>query len=104
MKSLFLSFVSLTEVYYISQREINESEALERIKLIQSLAVRIQESDEDINISAGKLKAEYSISLADTYIAALCQYHDGILVHKDPEFEKLASLIKDRRLPYKNSR
>jgi uncharacterized protein len=98
---IFVSFVSLTEVFYITQREKDESEANERIKLIQSLAIRIQESDEDINIRAGKLKAKYAISLADTYIASLCQYHDGILVHKDPEFEKLSSIIKEYRLPYK---
>lgn len=84
-------------------REKDENLAYERIKLIQSLAVMIKESDEMINVAAANLKAGNSISLADAYIAALCQIHDGILVHKDPEYEKLSSLLKEHRLPYKFS-
>ncbi len=96
-----LFFISLTEILYITKREKGEREALERLRLAQSLALRIQESDEQVNILAGGLKADYSISLADAYFAALCQYHQGILVHKDPEFEQLAPLIRELRLPYK---
>ena len=98
---IYVSFISLTEVFYITLREKDEPLAVERIKLMQSLAVKIQESDEIVNIKAGKLKALNSISLADAYIAALCQIHNGILVHKDPEYEKLASEINEYRLPYK---
>ena len=81
---IYVSFISLTEVFYITLREKDEPLAVERIKLMQSLAVKIQESDEMVNITAGKLKARNSISLADAYIAALCQIYNGILVHKDP--------------------
>ena len=100
---IYVSFISLTEVFYITLREKDEPLAVGRIKLMQSLAVKIQESDEMVNIKAGKLKARNSISLADAYIAALCQIHNGILVHKDPEYEKLASEINEYRLPYKLS-
>ena len=100
---IYVSFISLTEVFYITLREKDEPLAVERIKLMQSLAVKIQESDEMVNIKAGKLKARNSISIADAYIAALCQIHNGILVHKDPEYEKLASEINEYRLPYKLS-
>ena len=98
--TVYLSFISLTEVFYITKKERGEQEALERLKLIQSLAVRIQESEEPLNIMAGVLKADYRISLADAFIAALCQYHQGIIVHKDPELEQLAPLIQELRLPY----
>ncbi len=102
---IYVSFISLTEVLYITTREKDESLAVERIKLIQSLAMKIQESDEMVNINAGKLKARNSISLTDAYIAALCQIHihNEILVHKDPEYEKLAPTLKEHRLPYKLS-
>lgn len=100
---IYVSFISLTEVFYITMREKDEPLAVERIKLIQSLAMKIQESDEMVNINAGKLKARNSISLADAYIAALCQIHNGILVHKDPEYEKLVPMLKEHRLPYKLS-
>ena len=62
-----------------------------------------KETYEDLNLRAGKLKASNNISLADAYIAAVCQSHEGILVHKDPEFEVLSLSIKEHRLPYKTS-
>lgn len=99
---LHIAFISLTEVFYITAREQNESVALDRIKLIQSLAVQIHESYENLNTHAGRLKANNNISIADAYIAALCQEQNGILVHKDPEYEKLSLLIDEYRLPYKN--
>lgn len=99
--TVYISFISLTEVFYITKKERGEQEALERVKLIQSLALHIQESDEPLNIIAGRLKAEYRISLADAFIAALCQYHQGVIVHKDPELEQLAPLMEELQLPYK---
>ncbi|MFZ5997706.1 MAG: type II toxin-antitoxin system VapC family toxin [Nitrospirota bacterium] len=99
--ALYVSFISLTEVFYITMQERDESEALKRVKLIQSLAVTIVESNESISLQAGRLKATNKISLADAYIAALCHELNGTLVHKDPEFERLATLIKEYRLPYK---
>lgn len=99
---IYIAFISITEVFYITLQEKDETEALRRIKLIQSLAVKFVESYEDLNLAAGKLKAAQRISLADSYIAALCQEYKGILVHKDPEFEKMSSSLKEHRLPYKS--
>ena len=99
--TIYISFISLTEVFYITKKEHGEQDALERVKLIQSLAINIQESDESLNILAGGFKANYRMSLADAFIAALCQYHQGILVHKDPELEQLAKSMQELRLPYK---
>lgn len=100
---IYVVFISLTEVFYITMQERDETEALRRILLIQSLAVRVEESNEDLNFRAGKIKATNSISLADAYISALCQRYNGILVHKDPEFERLSPSAKEYRLPYKTS-
>lgn len=98
---IYIAFISITEIYYITLQEKDEKEALRRLKLIQTLAVNFVESYEDLNLAAGKLKAANRISLADSYIAALCQEYSGILVHKDPEFEKISSSLKEHRLPYK---
>jgi predicted nucleic acid-binding protein len=100
---IYISFISLTEVYYITIQEKSKKEAAERINLIQSLAVRLIESYEALNLQAGTLKATNRISLADSYIAALCREYKGILVHKDPEFEKMTTSIKEYRLPYKST-
>ena len=98
---IYLAFISITEVYYITLQEKGKVEALRRTGLIQSLAVQIEESSEVLNLRAGNLKANNRISLADAYIAAFCMLNDGILVHKDPEFEKLSPMVEEQRLPYK---
>ncbi len=98
---IYISFISLTEVYYITLQEKDAGEALNRINLIRSLALSVTESYESLNIRAGELKSKHRISLADAFIAALTFEYDGILVHKDPEFESLSYLIKQHRLPYK---
>jgi predicted nucleic acid-binding protein len=98
---IYVAFVSLMEVFYITAKEKDESEAMDRVKLIQSLSVSIVESNESLNISAGSLKAKNRISVADAYVVAVCQEHNGILVHKDPEFEKILPKVKEFRLLYK---
>ncbi|MDQ1331177.1 MAG: uncharacterized protein QG578_1444 [Thermodesulfobacteriota bacterium] len=98
---IYISFISLTEIFYISIQEKGETEALRRIELIQSLAVHVVESYKDLNMKAGKLKAVNRISLADSFIAALCRDYQGILVHKDPEFEKMSPSLEAYQLPYK---
>jgi len=60
------------------------------------------ESNENLNMSAGSLKAKNRISLADAYVAAVCREYNAILVHKDPEFEKILPKVKEFRLPYKS--
>lgn len=98
---IYISIISLTEIFYISIQEKGETEALRRIGLIQLLAVQIVESYKDLNMMAGKLKAVNRISLADSFIAALCREYQGILVYKAPEFEKMSSSLKAYQLPYK---
>ena len=100
---VYISFISLVELFYITLREKDEAEASYRVKLIQSLAVHIVESYENVHLTAARLKAKNRISLADSLVAALCKEYDGILVHKDPEFEQLSSVIVEHRLPYKSS-
>ena len=60
---VYVAFVSLTEVFYITLRKRDERAALERIGLIRSLAVKIQESSYELNVLAGKLKASHRISM-----------------------------------------
>lgn len=49
---------------------------------------------------AAAIKACFSLSLADAWIAAAALQLEAVLVHKDPEFEKVAEL-KQESLPYK---
>ncbi len=99
--NIFVVFISLLEVFYITMQEKGEDEALRRVKLIQSLPVQVVESNEAFTLKAGSLKATNRMSLADAYIASVALELSGTLVHKDPEFENLKPPVEETRLPYK---
>jgi len=98
---VFASFVSFTEIFYISLREKDEKEAKRRINLMNRLSMTRIESSSELGLIAGRLKAEHNISFADTWIAATAIFYNAVLVHKDPEFEQVEDKIKALKLPYK---
>jgi len=61
---IYIAFITLTEIFYISLQEQGEKEARQRIELVRSLSVKIEESCDELNMTAGRLKAHQRISLA----------------------------------------
>lgn len=59
--------------------------------------------DEPTLLTAGRLKANHRVSLADALIAAFTFQHDAILIHKDPEYEAVAGEVSLEALPYKRT-
>ncbi len=100
---VFTSFVSFTEIFYITLREKGEEAAKKRIKIMNRLVITRVESSQELGLIAGRLKATHRISFADTWIGATAMFYDAILVHKDPEFEQLKDKVKVLELPYKKS-
>jgi len=98
---VFASFVTFTEVFYITFRERGEEEAKKRIRLMHRLTITTVESSQELGLIAGRLKATHKISFADTWIAATAIFYDATLVHKDPEIEQLEDEVKVLKLPYK---
>jgi len=101
---IFVSFVTFTEVFYISIRRKGEKESLRRVGLMKALPVTRIESSEELSLTAGRLKASHKISFADAWVAATAIFYDAILVHKDPEFDQLVEKVKLFNLPYKPKR
>jgi len=98
---VFVSFVTFTEIFYITLREKGEEEAQKRTKLTDALATTRIESSKELSLIAGRLKAAYRLSFADAWIAATAIFYDATLVHKDPEFQQLEDKLKALKLPYK---
>ena len=98
---VFVSFVTFTEIFYITLREKGEEEAQKRIKLMDALATTRIESSKELSLIAGRLKAAYRLSFADAWIAATAIFYDATLVHKDPEFEQIENVLQMLKLPYK---
>jgi len=101
---VFVSFVTFTEIFYITLREKGEEEAQKRTRLMDALATTRIESSKELSLIAGRLKAAYRLSFADAWIAATAIFYDATLVHKDPEFEQLEDKLKALKLPYKEKK
>ena len=98
---IFVSTVTIIEVFYISMQEQGRTVAEERLRLIETLPL-IQESlTPNITKTIGEIKSVKSMSFADCCIAGLSKSKKAILVHKDPEFEQIEDEIKQLKLPYK---
>jgi predicted nucleic acid-binding protein len=98
---VYISFISLMEFYYILIQEQGESSARRSYLELKQLPLHVIESDEELGLAAGRLKAANKLSLGDAWVAATAERLEAILVHKDPEFEALEDTITLQPLPYK---
>jgi predicted nucleic acid-binding protein len=99
--AVYISFASVTELYYIAWQETGRSSALELIAIVKSLPLKVVESFERLSLLAGSIKANHRLSFADAFVVATASHVNGVLVHKDPEFEQVKGLISLEQLPYK---
>lgn len=100
---VWLPWLVLLEVNYITRQERGEAEADRRYALMKQLPVTILWSvDEPTLLTAARIKASCHLSLADAVIAAFTMQLNAILLHKDPEFEALAGQLFPEALPYKS--
>lgn len=102
--TVFISFMSVMEFAYILEQEQGETAARQGVLQLKQLPVHIVESDEPLGLAAARIKAGQKLSVADAWIAATAQRLGATLVHKDPEFESLAKLIRLKALPLKTNR
>lgn len=93
-------FMSLMEVLYRVWKDEGEVEGQTAYHQCLSLPVTWIHETPELLIRAARVKATYPLSVADAWIAATALENVAILVHKDPEFEKLAEL-RQEKLPYK---
>jgi predicted nucleic acid-binding protein len=98
---LFLSLINLGEVYYITQRERGRDKAVETLVLLDQLPIRQEPVDRPLVLSAASIKARHAISYADAFAVGLAQRLKAPVVTGDPEFQKVAAVIKVVWLPQK---
>lgn len=98
---LFISFATLTEVYYIAHRGHGAAKADDFVAILRGWPLTVIYPDETLTLAAGGLKATHAISFADAFIAATARQLNVELIHKDPEYEALSDFISLAPLPYK---
>nr|QNO54346.1 hypothetical protein DIMBOPOO_00018 [Methanosarcinales archaeon ANME-1 ERB7] len=86
---LYLNYVNLGEVYYITIREEEVNEANESIALVKRLPIEFVQVDERIALIAGRVKATYSVSYADAFVVATAIMKEATIVTGDPEFKSI---------------
>ncbi len=87
---IFLHAIHLGEVYYITRREKGLQDADLAYARIRSFPLTyIDTIDDALLLRAASLKADFPISYADAFAAAVAEIHDAILLTGDPEFKAL---------------
>lgn len=87
---VYLHALHLGEVYYITLREQSQNIADLAYARIRSFPLRyIDIIDDELLRKSAWLKANYPISYADAFAAALAIIHNSSLLTGDPEFKKL---------------
>jgi predicted nucleic acid-binding protein len=87
---LYLHTLHLGEVYYITLREQGQDVADLAYARIRRFPVKFVETiNEELLLTAAALKANYPISYADSFAAALAKVDNALLLTGDPEFRTL---------------
>lgn len=98
---IYVSWVNLSEVYYVTLRYTEEAErlaaAVKAIEILKTLPLDLVPAGEREALAAGAIKADYSLSLADAFAAGLANLYGAEVVTGDPEF-KAAEQAGDTRV------
>ena len=97
----YASFATVAELFAAAMKKEGRERAEYYLSVVRAWPVRWVQSDDDLCVAAGALKGRHRMSLADAFIAATAIRHDAVLVHKDPEFEPLKTVLRQHILPYK---
>jgi PIN domain nuclease of toxin-antitoxin system len=81
---LVMHVVNLLEVYYDDYRTHGKESAKKMLAGVKALSIKIiTETDDELFTEAGRLKANYKISLADSFALAQTMITDGTLLTSD---------------------
>jgi len=93
-------FMSLMEVLYRVWKDEGEAAGRAAYTACRRLPITWRHESSSLLERAAEIKARFPVSLADAWIAAAALELDAVLVHKDPEFERVDGL-RQELLPYK---
>jgi predicted nucleic acid-binding protein len=100
-KKIYLSFMTLMECRYRIWKNIDRNESEKFSAYLDLLPVEILWVSEVIFEKTVEIKATHSLSVCDSWIIATAIMTSSLLVHKDPEFEQVKTLLPLEPLPYK---
>ncbi|HAW50112.1 TPA: PIN domain nuclease [bacterium] len=91
---IYMHLINLFEVYYILCRKVGEDKAKRLIGWFKRCPVSFIGLEDDILFSAGRIKARFPISYADSFAVATAIEYKCKILTSDPEFKKTEELVK----------
>lgn len=91
---IFLSVINWGEMYYIALREGGKERAELYRETFARYPITIVEANKELTLQAAHFKANYKISYADAFAAAVAKNKKAVLVTGDKEFKSLEDEIK----------
>lgn len=96
---LWLSLINYGESLYIIERERGLQSVHQAIAVIDQLPIAVAEADRPMTFLAAHFKAQYPMSYADAFSAALAKIKGGEVLTGDPEFQAVESEVAVHWLP-----
>jgi predicted nucleic acid-binding protein len=96
--SILVSFMTIFELIYLAIARAGTQEALSLLFKVRNLGVDEIWPDEDLVWKAGEIKARGGLSAADAFIAGSAAVTGAVLVHVDPEFDRLGPEVQTLNL------
>jgi len=90
-KPVALPFMALMEVQYVLLRRL-PPERVEHLVAILRASADVLESERVWGDMAARVKAGGGLSLGDAWMASLALLRGAVLLHRDPEFERVPGL------------
>lgn len=91
--AVFLSVISLGEIYYIVARKRGEEKAGEITELISRLPVGLVDATKERVLAAARVKAQHPVSYADAFVVATAIEFTATIITGDPEFKETESRV-----------
>jgi predicted nucleic acid-binding protein len=98
---VYVSFMTYMESRYRIWKNAGKEESDEFSRYVELLPLTRIDMTDSIFEKAIEIKATKSLSVCDSWIIATAISLDSTLIHKDPEFEQVKTLVKLQALPYK---
>lgn len=90
---LLMTWMNLGEVYYRVSRKYGDIEAERVLDTVKNWPIEILSGDEELTISAAKVKAANSLSYADAFAIGAALKHNATVVTGDPEIKDASAEI-----------
>lgn len=90
---IFLSWINLGEVLYITEREQGLRQARETLAYIQSLPIQMLEVTSQDVLEAAHIKATHRLAYADAFAVAAALGQGAAILTGDPEFKSIETLV-----------